>query len=1410
MQNKDLAFKTGEGRYRKQNQPTRRYRVVSVLLISFIFCIVMLAAPVAAAPMNGSDEPDNVVDSGLIAVMTTTDIDLIVSAGPILSSSPSPNLLAHYTANIIKATVKNQGTQSAGSFNVLFNVSGNVTSVPVAGLEAGSSIVVNTTDIVDRSVGASVPVTVTADAEAAVAESNETNNQYSYNAAVIRNGYTGMRWGDGTDITTTKVTTLHGDIIYSLGNSAYGSGSAAWTAGDLQIPAGATVKDARLYITYCWDSGNVMPGSAVTSFNGVSKSYESFYSDKKNWGGYAYPFGVIIYNVTDQFNTSGNSVSATGIPPIRGMELVVTYEDPTATEKQIFVNEGFDLLYASPSYYTTEETATAYAPFTGASITLGNVKQATLTTFINRGGSGITRGTMFFNGEEYPNYWTIAGPEIGVNTTDVTAYLKETGNTVAFRSLVANNMDMEPHLAILKVERKGSSPAPDLIVTSISPNAGAGAFLFANEPNVISIKVKNNGTADAVESTLIVDVSGAVYYANVSALGAGANQTVTVSDTISRTNGTVVRINATAGGGKFLVSDLTVYNNGYKGKRWTGGSDMNTQVSFDGRYGITYSAGDTVYAGASWTTKTFNWSATDLPIPAGATVASARLYQGYTYNQMITSPAFSMAFNSNTVTPVATYLDRKSFGTYDFPYGLYVYDVTSQFNTAGNSITITPEAGNNYALYGGYLVVVYQDAGTTEKKIFVNDEFDMVWSRSTYSTNNEEATVYANFTGIDNNNIAGAKAIAILASASDVNKSKFFFDGTEYTGFWSNYQSGPQIGFSPYDVTTALTSGLNVAKLQSFDMAGNGDSMYAMNVILVVEKTATTTDLIVTSISPNAGVGAFLFANEPNLINVTVRNNGTAAAGESTISVDVAGALYYVNVSALGAGAIQTVTISDTISHTNGTVVRINTTAGGGKFLVSDQTVYNNGYKGKRWTGGSDMNTQVSFDGRYGITYSAGDTVYAGASWTTKTFNWSATDLPIPAGATVASARLYQGYSYNRMTTSPAFTMAFNSNTVTPVATYLDRKSFGAYDYPYGLYVYDVTSRFNTAGNSITITPEAGNNYALYGAYLIVVYQDAGTTIKKIFVNDEFDMVWSRSTYSTKNEEATVYANFTGADTYNIAGAKAIAILASASDANKSKFFWNGNEYTGFWSDYQSGPQIGFSPYDVTTALTSGLNVAKLQSFDVAGNGDNMYAMNTILVIESGSSQPTLNIPSNVTFNTMLTVPVQVEHLINATGVSFDITYDPSVIQLNSVTVNQSAIGTNTLTTNLTPGRARIAVTGTDGITINNRAALFHLNITGVGVNKAETPMTVLNAHWSETSFDVHPFTTINGSIIIGVRGDFNGNGFVDIGDTARVAYMVAKLTPVDMAADFNFVGTVDIGDASKIACYLVGKVAVL
>ncbi|KQC04225.1 MAG: hypothetical protein APR53_00145 [Methanoculleus sp. SDB] len=370
-----------------------------------------------------------------------------------------------------------------------------------------------------------------------------------------------------------------------------------------------------------------------------------------------------------------------------------------------------------------------------------------------------------------------------------------------------------------------------------------------------------------------------------------------------------------------------------------------------------------------------------------------------------------------------------------------------------------------------------------------------------------------------------------------------------------------------------------------------------------------------------------MFANEPNVISVIVTNTGGLDAAASTISIDVAGTVYSAAVGALAAGTSETVTVTDTVAHAyaSGPLTVIATADSDGAIAESDETnnamtadliLYYNGYKGKRWTDGDDLVTQESFDGRYGVLYSAGTTAYNGAGWTETTCGWPASDLPVPAGATVVSARLYQGYTYNKMGVDPAFTMTFNGNIVAPVATYKDIKGFGSYSYPYGLYVYDVTGEFDTTGNTMTITPEAGQNYGIYGAYLIVVYQYDGTTVKQIWINDGFDMLWARNSYSVNDDEATAYAQFSGVDTTGLGGATAIAILASAGDTGESTFYFNSQEYTGFWADYQGSPQVGFSVYDVSSVLASGTNEARLRSSISSTEGDNMYAMNTILVVE--------------------------------------------------------------------------------------------------------------------------------------------------------------------------------------------------
>ncbi len=398
---------------------------------------------------------------------------------------------------------------------------------------------------------------------------------------------------------------------------------------------------------------------------------------------------------------------------------------------------------------------------------------------------------------------------------------------------------------------------PDLVVTAISPNVGVGDYPFANETNLLSVTVANQGTGDAPTSSINVDVNGITYTEAVPAITASSTISITITDTALHTGGANITVCATIDPSNIIsesnesnntrTTDITVYNNGYKSNRYTGGSDIETQQSFDGKYDLIYSSGNTAYNGAKWTEKTYNWTTNDLSIPTGAAVVSARLYQGYTYNKNGSHPAWTMTFNGSTVTPIATYVDTKGFGSYNYPYGLYVYEVTSAFNTAGNTMNIIPEPGNtnDYGIYGAYLLVVYQDPNTSNKKIWINDGFDMLCSRETYSVNDAEATAYANFTGANTSNLSNAEVINILASAGDSGKSKFFFNGNEYIGFWNDYISSPQIGFSTYDVTNAMLAGNNQAGLQSFDPTpGNtssyGDNMYVMNSILITTYNTVT------------------------------------------------------------------------------------------------------------------------------------------------------------------------------------------------------------------------------------------------------------------------------------------------------------------------------------------------------------------------------------------------------------------------------------------------------------------------------------------------------------------------------------------------------------------------------------------
>jgi len=369
-------------------------------------------------------------------------------------------------SNEISAKIQNNGTDCEGSFDVGFVLSDGFSKIESIGaLAAGDNTTVSIIDPTIRDAGDGVTITVTADCYGDVAEEDESNNETTLDATVVNNGYKGKTYTGGENMTTWKTHDLNGDLVYSAGDSYYLSSysyphwtayDASWTDAELLIPTTATVVDARLYVPYTWDKAGVMSGVSLT-FNTAAQTPDVHYADEKMYGT-SYPYGMLVYNVTGNFDTAGNIANLTnlhnggGNVSMRGMMLVVVYEDATEPRRQIFVNEEFDLIYGGSDYCTTPDEATAWAPITGAAIDPSTVASARLITFApGADGSGSAgEGELIFNGELWNDEWTDNEVhQIGISDRVVTPYLESTGNVVGFQS----NADwMEASNAILILE----------------------------------------------------------------------------------------------------------------------------------------------------------------------------------------------------------------------------------------------------------------------------------------------------------------------------------------------------------------------------------------------------------------------------------------------------------------------------------------------------------------------------------------------------------------------------------------------------------------------------------------------------------------------------------------------------------------------------------------------------------------------------------------------------------------------------------------------------------------------------------------------------------------------------------------------------------------------------------------------
>jgi hypothetical protein len=192
---------------------------------------------------------------------------------------------------------------------------------------------------------------------------------------------------------------------------------------------------------------------------------------------------------------------------------------------------------------------------------------------------------------------------------------------------------------------------------------------------------------------------------------------------------------------------------------------------------------------------------------------------------------------------------------------------------------------------------------------------------------------------------------------------------------------------------------------------------------------------------------------------------------------------------------------------------------------------------------------------------------------------------------------------------------------------------------------------------------------------------------------------------------------------------------------------------------------------------------------------------------------PEIIIPDASIYNNgTVTIPVSVRNLVNASGIGVKIKWNPEIADVESVVFNSTVFSGSSFDVNLTGSSVFVSITNTDGMTSEGESPVFDL-IVRASLTKAghNCEFEVFDAEWSGKSFLNKKMSGKDGQFKVRQRGDFNRNGYVDIGDVSNVAYMVVgKSSVIYPEADFNEKGNVDTGDAAKIAWYYIGKIAYL
>lgn len=191
-----------------------------------------------------------------------------------------------------------------------------------------------------------------------------------------------------------------------------------------------------------------------------------------------------------------------------------------------------------------------------------------------------------------------------------------------------------------------------------------------------------------------------------------------------------------------------------------------------------------------------------------------------------------------------------------------------------------------------------------------------------------------------------------------------------------------------------------------------------------------------------------------------------------------------------------------------------------------------------------------------------------------------------------------------------------------------------------------------------------------------------------------------------------------------------------------------------------------------------------------------------------------LILPSgNMTAGGEYTLPIYFENVDDIMGLTMGISWNPLLIELDDISLSESVLNGSMSAYNINSesGWAKIALFVPKSVAIPSSVPVINFKYKVKGDEGSKFLLLGYDCEYSGSDFINYKLDCVGGDLgVVKLKGDFNGNKIIDIGDVSKVAYMVVGKETSDPNADFNFNGRTDIGDASKIAYYFVNGVGTL